>query len=188
MEIGAFQILFGETWLPIKGFPNYLVSNKGRVKSIDHQRHDKPIMRKGVILKPRKGREGYLYVELCHLGKATTKYVHRLVAEAFLPNEGNLPCVNHKDECSTNNFVENLEWCTHAYNVNYGTSRNRCRLAHLTSGWAKRVKQYDVLGRFIREFESVSEAARSIGRTPAGISNCCLGNRKIAYGYIWKYS
>ena len=69
--------------------------------------------------------KGYKTVSLTKDGKTKTLFVHRLVAEAFIPNADNLPMVNHKDEDKTNNFVENLEWCTNDYNINYGTARRR---------------------------------------------------------------
>ena len=68
---------------------------------------------------------GYKSVSLTKGGATKAFYVHRLVAEAFIPNPDNLPMVNHKDEDKTNNFVENLEWCTNNYNINYGTARKR---------------------------------------------------------------
>ena len=69
----------------------------------------------------------YKRVSLYKDGQYKSKYVHRLVAEAFIPNPNNSPVVNHKDEDGTNNKVENLEWCTNQYNANYGTARERQR-------------------------------------------------------------
>ena len=98
-------------WKDIKGYEGlYMVSNGGDVKSV-----------KNGILKPSvyKG-TGYYYVGLYKDGKRKGYTIHRLVADAFIPNPNNLPCVNHKDESKINNNVENLEWCTHRYNSNYG--------------------------------------------------------------------
>lgn len=109
-----------EEWKPIKEFEGlYEVSNFGQVRN-----------NKGQILKPaiKKGHAtNYKVVSLFKDGKGHTKTIHRLVAEAFIPNPNNLPCVNHKDEDGTNNFPNNLEWCTKQYNTNYGTAQERRR-------------------------------------------------------------
>lgn len=109
-----------EIWKKIKDFPNYEVSNLGNVRSVKH--FDSMDRVKGG--QPLKacfdGKGNYLHVNLYANGKQTTKNVHRLVAEAFVDNPGNLPEVNHKDEDKCNNAASNLEWCTHIYNNNYG--------------------------------------------------------------------
>ena len=73
----------------------------------------------------KKTKTGYLRITLNKNGKYKTFAVHRLVAEAFIPNPNNLPCVNHKDENQFNNDFRNLEWCTYKYNSNYGTIKQR---------------------------------------------------------------
>ena len=100
----------------------YQVSNMGRVKSLidNHGKYREH------ILKPRLNKENkYLQVRLFKGSKGKEFTVHRLVANAFIPNPNNLPIVNHKDENPSNNCVDNLEWCTNEYNLNYGTSRER---------------------------------------------------------------
>lgn len=112
-----------EEWRPIKGFPNYLVSNLGQVISLSRAGANKS---KGVmILKELNRKNGYLKVDLYLDGKGFSKSVHRLVAEAFIPNPDNLPEVNHKDEDKTNNHVNNLEWCTPHDNKVYGSRREK---------------------------------------------------------------
>ena len=98
-------------WKEIKGFENYSVSNYGEVKS----------NKKDIILKQRKTKTGYKIVDMRANKKKYTKYVHRLVAEAFVDNEFNFKCVNHKDENKENNNYLNLEWCTVKYNNSYGS-------------------------------------------------------------------
>lgn len=82
------------------------------------------------IRKCEVGSNGYLHVLLCKNGKYITHNVHRLVAETFIPNPDNLPEINHKDENKENNCVDNLEWCTRKYNMNYGTTQFRIHNKH----------------------------------------------------------
>lgn len=99
MDIGVLHSVVGEVWVPVKGFPNYVVSNRGRVYSLTREETwgDCTRIRQGRILTPRLGDRGYYYVVLCDNGRNQTKNVHRLVAEAFLPNPEHLECVNHRD-------------------------------------------------------------------------------------------
>jgi len=117
---------------PVKGYEGYYeVDCLGRVYSLDRvisvndngRVYDKPIA--GKVMGQTVKSNGYKSVTLTKDGKCKAFYVHRLVAEAFIPNPDNLPMVNHKDEDKTNNFAENLEWCTNEYNVNYGTGKSR---------------------------------------------------------------
>lgn len=106
-----------EEWRDIKGYEGlYQVSNKGNVRHIKFNR----------LLKPSKSGK-YITAILSKNGKQIGKSVHRLVAETFIPNPNNYPCVNHKDENPHNNSIENLEWCTHSYNINYGTRNKQVR-------------------------------------------------------------
>lgn len=116
-----------EIWKKISDYPNYEVSNLGRVRSID--RIDSlGRKKKGQILKPQyDGRRLYLHVCLSREGKCITKNIHRLVAEAFIKNPYNLKEVNHKDEDKTNNKASNLEWCDHIYNNRYGSKPSKSR-------------------------------------------------------------
>ena len=110
-----------EIWKDIKGYEGkYQISNKGRVKSLGNNKTKKEKIRDGKI-----DNRGYKRISLCKNGKEKKYSIHRLVAQAFLPNPDNLPVVNHKDENKLNNNVENLEWCTQEYNVNYSGSNGR---------------------------------------------------------------
>lgn len=105
-----------EIWRPVVGYEDlYKVSNKGRVKGL----------KSGKILKSALNKKGYPMVALSRNGKLLPQRVHRLVAQAFIPNPNDFPIVNHKDENKQNNCVENLEWCDNQYNCNYGTSIKR---------------------------------------------------------------
>lgn len=105
-----------ETFLSVPGYEGlYEVSNLGNVKSL----------RSGRLMKRSLSHFGYEMTTLSKDGKQKTYLIHRLVALAFIPNPDNLEEINHKDEVKTNNSVENLEWCTRKYNLNYGTYRER---------------------------------------------------------------
>ena len=121
--------------------------------------------------------------------KLNKKYykVHRLVAEAFIHNPLNLPQVNHKDENKKNNAVENLEWCTLPYNINYG-SRNKRVSQSLTNGkTSKCILQFDLNNNLVNEYPSIHEAARLLKIKEGGISMCCRNKSKTAYGFVWKF-
>ena len=168
-----------EIWKPILNYEGlYEVSNWGRVKSLKFGKER--------ILKPGTNKYGYLIVILCKNGKVKSFSVHRLVAEAFLPNPHNYPCVNHKDECKTNNNVNNLEWCTYTYNNNYGTKIERISKNRDTSKYFKPILQYTLDGVFVREWKSIAEAGRN-GFNQGHITDCCRGKRKYHKDCIWKY-
>lgn len=119
-----------EVWKDINGYEGlYQVSNCGRIRSLD--RYDSMgRFRKGIIKADTHNGYGYRNVMLSKDGRSETLYVHRLVALAFIPNDNNLPQVNHKDENKENNHVDNLEWCTNEYNSNYGNHNEKLSKAH----------------------------------------------------------
>ena len=127
-----------EIWRPVVGYEGlYEVSSYGRVRSLDRYvkcDYESYRLHKGKVLSPAKDRYGYLYVVLSCNGKHKTITVHRLVAQAFIPNPDDLPIINHKDEDKLNNCVENLEWCTAKYNMNYGTRNIRIRETAIKNG------------------------------------------------------
>lgn len=128
-----------EIWKPVLGYEGlYEVSSYGRVKSVDRYVkacYEKYRLHKGKVLSPAKDRYGYLSVVLSYNGKHKTITVHILVAQAFIPNPDDLPIINHKDEDKTNNRVENLEWCTAKYNMNYGTRNIRIKDTAIKNGY-----------------------------------------------------
>lgn len=107
-----------EEWKPVVGFElYYLVSNLGRIKSVRTQK----------VMKSSTVSNGYSANNL-HKGDGTrqTMSLHRMVAQAFLPNPYNLPCINHKDEVRSNSSADNLEWCTQQYNAAYSCAKDYC--------------------------------------------------------------
>ena len=120
-----------EIWKDIEGYEGlYQVSNKGRVKSLkrkicSNSNHKYNTLSEKLLKLSGGGK--YIQVILCKDGKTSAKLVHRLVAQAFIPNPNNLPCVNHKDENKKNNDVRNLEWCTYKYNNEYNGRIEKCK-------------------------------------------------------------
>lgn len=163
-------------WKEISGYDGlYEVSDTGLVRSLKFG--------KTRILKPRKHRDGYLFVRLCKDGKVRQMLVHRLVALAFIPNPQNLDTVNHKNEDKHNNNISNLEWMTLTDNQNYGT-RNK-RIAEARS---KQVQQLDKkTGELLATFPSIQEAERQTGIAGSNICSCCRGKLKSAGGCRWRY-
>lgn len=165
-----------EIWKAITGFEGlYEVSNLGRVRS------------ERKALKPQKRRHGYLSVFLYdRKGGYKQVSVHRLVAEAFIPNPNGCAEVNHKDECKTNNNVENLEWCTHKQNSSYGSRGEKISRANTNGKKSKPVSALDALGNIVMSFPSMSEASRH-GYDSSNIF-LAIKNGTIRYGYYWTYS
>ena len=185
-----------EIWKPINGYEGkYEVSSFGRARSLDRyqQRTDYrsgkryQTFKAGKILKPIKCNSGYMRVSIIedatHRGM---KLLHRMVAEAFIPNPDNLPEVNHKNEDKTDNRVENLEWCDHSYNTTY----NDLQARRYNNGGGRRkrpVEQLTMQGQFVARFDSVTEAAEAVGTSVAHIWNVCDGRQKSSCGYRWRY-
>ena len=167
-----------EEWCPIKEYEGlYEVSDWGNVRSI--KRNNK-------ILRPRNV-GGYLQLVLYKNGLKTPKYIHRLVAEAFIPNPDNLPQVNHIDEDTTNNALCNIEWCTADYNTNYGNRNNKVSKKLFNGKLSKPAYQYTLNGELVKIWPSVSEAARN-GFNHTSISRCCNGKIKNYKNYKWSYN
>lgn len=144
----------------------------------------------GCILKPSISGAGYLSVLIIDSnGNRKQSYIHRLVAKAFIPNPYNLPQVNHKDEDKTNNQVDNLEWCTPLYNINYGNTRQKISIAQKKRG--NPVVQIDKInGCIINQFPNSSTAMEITGIDASAIIKCCLMRPKFktAGGYVWRYA
>ena len=145
----------------VVGYENiYGITSCGRVWSYKYKK----------FLTPIADKDGYLRVSLYKNRKAKIFRIHRLVAEAYIPNPNNLPQVDHIDNDKTHNYVNNLQWITSRDNVRKGR--------------IKPILQFDLNGNFIREWE----CARDVGRAAQiNICNCLKGKQKTALGYIWKY-
>ena len=175
-----------EIWANVVGCSNYEVSNFGRVKSkarLVKRKNNRNYIIQERILK-QDLIKGYYRVSLFINGKIVHKLVHRLMAEAFIPNPQNFPEINHKNEIKNDNRVENLEWCSSKYNCNYGT-----RTKKINDKLKKPIIQYDMKGNFIKKWDSAKEAALSLNKiNGAAINGCCKGKYNQMYGYIWRYA
>lgn len=181
-----------EVWKDVKGYEGlYQVSDKGRIRSVDrvvNTCYGSKMYIKSKILKPVKYKGGYLRIDLCKEGTKRLYLIHRLVAEAFLPNPDNLPCVNHKDEIPYHNNVDNLEYCTQKYNINYGTRTQRMvekQINHPNK--SKKVYQYTLDNQLVKVWDSTKECQRN-GFDNSRISACCRGENKTHKGFRWSYT
>lgn len=167
---------------PILDFQNYAVSLDGRVINLATGKCKVPT--------DNHSGKGYLYVDLYKDGKRHRKFIHRIVAEAYIPNPLNLPFVNHIDGNPKNNNYKNLEWCTARQNVEHANKilgvMNGYKIANQKR--QKKVKQIDVVTQQeIAIFESIREAERQTGIKSSYISQICRGKFKQCFGYSWCY-
>lgn len=153
--------------------PKYEVSDDGQVRTVST----------GHIKSQKTDRYGYAVVCLSE-SRTVRKYrtVHRLVAEAFIPNPNNYPQVNHKDENKLNNCADNLEWCDAYYNSHYGTGRERS-----DKGRCKPILAMKD-GKIVKAYSSTKEAAADLGKNKATIRGALKGRQHTAAGYEWKYA
>ena len=177
-------------------YENYQVSNFGRIMSLNYKRTGK-----SELLQPRKRKDGYLQVALCKNKIPKDFLLHRIIAETFLPNPENKPCINHKidtEEGRKMNMVffdeygsvdekkSTIEWCTVKENNIYGSRIERIRKANTNGKCSKRVLQFTLDGEFVREWPSVMETGRN-GYNSAHVADCCRGERKSHKGFLWRY-
>ena len=187
-----------EIWKPVVGYEGvYEVSSFGRIRSLDRitsyisrtqegKEYTTTHTHKGKLMKQHNNHFGYKVIALRKDGKYRTYMVHRLVADAFLFNPNNYPVVNHKDENKQNNCVDNLEWCTQQYNINYGSGNLRrinTRNQNKSYHYQREVGQYTLDGVLIKKYPSASDT----GYCRESIRDCCNGRQKTAYGYKWGY-
>ena len=157
-------------------YEDFKVSNLGRIKSLNYRRTGK-----SELMTPSENTDGYFKVNLRKNGENKTCYVHRLIAQTFIPNPENKPEINHIDEDKTNNRVDNLEWKWHKDNINHGTHNERSAKAR-----SKPVLQFSLTGDFIREWSSTMECGRN-GFNQGAVAACCRGKLLQYKGFLWMY-
>lgn len=166
----------------IKGFENYTISDNGVVVNTKTQLEKKPTSNFA-------GR-GYLYVDLYNNGRKSRKYIHRLVAETFIPNIENKPYINHKDGNSRNNNYTNLEWVTAKENVTHASKVLNCLTAYSIANERKkkRVKQIDLItNKVIKVYDSIRQASKETGIPSSNIVNVLKGRGSKTKNFIWCY-
>lgn len=192
-----------EIWKDIEGFEGrYQISNMGRVKSLSrvvyHRASNRTTSFERMIperiMKTHISNSGYMFVTLREKNVSFGKFVHRLVADAFILNPNGYKEVNHKDENKLNNNADNLEWCTPSYNMRYGEMavirqrgniRNRKPIIQMTMG-----------GKFVRKYKSIKEMHRITGINSEGVSRMCRGMKTYRNGrslisvggYLWRFA
>lgn len=196
----------GEMWCDIKRFKGYQVSNIGRVRSVDRVINVGSKKRKfeGLILKTKKDKDGYETIgfKIGHGDKGFRLKVHRLVAEAFIPNPDNYPCIDHINGIRDDNNVTNLRWCTNKMNANYELARKNMskavRQSYINNPYLRVIrantfsksntKRVEVFkdGESLGIFESQREAASALGITDSNISSLVLKGKRTNNGIIVK--
>lgn len=194
--------LENEVWKEIKDFPFYSVSNMGRIKTNRHEfwyrtggfceGYGKLAYYEEKLRKPRINKDGYLQINLYHCGKMKTFLVHRLVAEAFIPNPDNLPEVNHINENKADNRVENLEWVLPAENANFGTRNKRIsesktgkKRRKLTKAHRQKIskalkgKNGKPVTSTVKNFNSAQEAAEYFNVYPSTMREYLNGRKRM---------
>ena len=175
----------------------YKVSNLGRILSLNYRNTGKP-----ELLTPIDNGHGYLKVNLRKNEECKTCYVHRLVAETFLPNPENKPCINHKiegkkgktlnmvifnEDGSINKEKTTIEWVTQKENNDYGTRNERAGKTNTNGKLSKKVLQLSLSGELIREWPSTAECGRN-GFDQSAVAKCCNGKQKTHKGFRWMYA
>ena len=187
-----------EIWKPVKNFEDlYKVSNIGRIRSLDRYVTNYDINTKSYSKRLYKGRiitgsiqkTGYRRLILSDGKRKEYKFVHQIVAEAFIPNPENKPCINHKNGRKLDNRANNLEWCTYKENNDHAQKTglwetvtfNKKPILNITTG-----QQYESAIAAAKEIHKEVPTSK-IETIMKNIKACCYGKQKTAYKYQWKH-
>ena len=170
--------LKGEEWRPVVGYEGlYEVSNLGRIRSLDRvirSKNNSTAIRRGITMKTNVNKQGYLFVVLSNNGKRKLHKIHRIVAEAFIPNPNNFKCVHHVDENKLNPEANNLIWCTIKHNVRDYRLRRSHKLA-----------RYNLDGYLEKSYLLISDVEED-GFDRSAVKRCIDGRAKQSGGKMWK--
>jgi len=187
-------------WKPIKNYEGiYEISSKGEIRSLERKVRIKGGSYRIVKSKNIKLINNGLYYVVGLSKNGTTKqhFLHRLLAQTFIPNPNNLKCINHINGNKLDNRLKNLEWCTYTHNNReaFRLGLNKAPKGKDSKMFGKRGKevnsskiiyQYDINGNFIKKWFCQRDIQRELGFNEKCISNCAVGRQKTDYGYIWK--
>lgn len=175
-----------EIWKDIVGYEGlYQISNYGRVKSVTRKVNCRNGTIKTIsekILASNPNNRGYYSVQLCYNSLPVRYLVHRLVANAFIPNPDNKEQVNHIDEDKANNSVDNLNWMTAKENTNFGTKNQRVSKANINNPLSSKS-----VTNGIEIYPSAAEAHRQLSCDSSSILKSCKNPNKTCGGYHWNY-
>ena len=173
-----------EIWKTIEDYPNYMVSNLGNVKALNYNKTGEE-----KILKTSHNNGGYHSLTLSKNNKKKQITVHKLVAEAFIPNPENKPCIDHINTDRTDNRAENLRWVTYQENQNNPKTivNHSVAVKGNKNPMAKEILQYTLTNEFIKSWDCSMDVQRELGINNANIIQCCKGKRKTTGGYKWVY-
>ena len=171
----------GDTWSKIEGFPNYSVSNTGRIRNDVN----------GKVKSTSCDSNGYNFVDLYNKGSRTKMRVHRLVGEAFVDNPENKPYINHKDGDKTNNSADNLEWVTKSENMKHAfrtglAKPSRSMLGRKNPNAGRKGKPVRIIETG-EEFSSITECEKAIDGNNGHICDCLSGRQQTHRGYHFEY-
>jgi hypothetical protein len=179
-----------EIWKDIENYEGfYQVSNHGRIRSTIYKNQYGEFKRIKQ-LKLRKSLNGYMTVGLVKDRTVCQNTVHRLVAQAFIPNQLNKPHINHIDCNKLNNKANNLEWCTRSENMQHASKNGLLKFNYGCDHYkSRKIIQYDMNNNKIKEWECIADASKELGLSQSNICQCCLGknNHKSVGKFIWRY-
>lgn len=174
-----------EIWKDVSNHKNIQVSNMGKIRNTHYNGSIEENIKE---YKPNRDGKGYLFVRTIINGEKVNLKVHRLVAQAFIPNPNNLPQVNHKNGIKVDNRVENLEWCTNQENIIHAIKNNlRIKKFGKESPNHREIVQFDKQGNFIKNWDTITEAAKALNLSVTNINNNLKKRSKTAGGFIWKH-
>ena len=188
-----------EIWKDIKGYEGlYQISNLGNVKKIKNKKYNinkKEVEEKEInkYISIRTHKLGYKYVKLTDKnGIRKNLFLHRLIAQAFIPNPNNYSCINHINGIKNDNRIENLEWCSQKQNVRYAWDNGLCenvRKVCAINGKrkSKKIIQKNKNGEVIKVWNSTMDIERELGILHNNITFCCKHYNRTAGGFIWEY-
>ncbi|MGN0961306.1 MAG: NUMOD4 domain-containing protein [Christensenellales bacterium] len=186
--LGTNNVVSGEIWADLKDYENlYIISNYGRIISLPRNTTS------GKLLTPQISKYGYYMQMLYKNGKHKLCRVNRLVASTFIENPNNELFINHIDGNKLNNKVDNLEWCNRSHNqkeaYRLGLQKVSDKQRKVASEFAKtkriKISQYDLSGKFIKSFESMTDASNKLNIPVSCINRVCNGKRKQTHGSIF---